>query len=178
MFVNKLDNYEKSCKWLKFLLNIWWPLVIFLNITTVIDSITNWSSDKTSVFLWALISCVVLFCANLFTRFLDKFAFIVVLSALAFRGCYWIHQTIASITSFIAIRQVATNAPPADTGMSLVDQVFWDIGNMASDMMTSAISGVVAILIFLCLLMVGAVILSVVYMIMRKDLFLKPCSVR
>lgn len=45
MFSQKLKYYDKSCKWMLFLLNIWWPLLIVLSAWNVIQCIIGWTSS-------------------------------------------------------------------------------------------------------------------------------------
>lgn len=148
MFSDKLKYYDKPCKWLKFLLNIWWPFVILLTGSTVIDCMLSWSPERSSEFVWCLISCVTLLVVDLMARFLDKTAFVSLLFALAVRGAFWIESLVSQL-GFIGY----TDDP-------------------LSNVTVSVFNGVLVIVDGMIIALIIATILSAVYIVKRKNLFM------
>lgn len=155
MFTDKLNRYYKSCKWLKFLLNIWWPFTILLTGSTVIERMVKWDPDNVSGFVWCLCSTVVLLCAELLARFLDKTSFVALLVALAVRGAFWIDSAIG----IFIIPDIETEK----TGDVFVD----GFSNLAA----SAVNGLMGLMVMISVIMLALTVVSVIYVVQRKDLF-------
>lgn len=155
MFTDKLNRYYKSCKWLKFLLNIWWPFTILLTGSTVIERMVKWDPDNVSGFVWCLCSTVVLLCAELLARLLDKTSFVALLVALAIRGAFWIDSAIGLL--------IAPKAETTSSGDVIVDSVVNAVSN--------ALNGVIVMAVIISFIMLALTVASVIYVVQRKDLF-------
>ena len=155
MFADKLNHYYKPCGWLKFLLNIWWPFTILLTGSAVIERLAKWDPDNVSGFVWSLSSTVILLCANLLGRLLDKTSFVALLIALALRGAFWIDSAVGLL--------ISTKAETTSSGDMIVDSVVNAVSN--------ALNGVIVMAAIISFIMLALTTVSVIYVVQRKDLF-------
>lgn len=159
MFTDKLNYYDKPCKWLKFLLNIWWPLSCIACLFSIGEDISNWSNAVPSFFIFNIVLTLGYFACGLFARFLDKTAMsaIYVMEGLVIARSFW--GLFYSVYNISAIT-------PSETEYSSVISVMVDSA-------ISAISGfAIGIIIMVTIIQVLIAVITIMYIQKRKDLFL------
>mgnify|MGYP001853696952 CR=1 FL=1 len=153
MFSKKLDYYDKPCKWLKFLLNIWWPLSCISCLWSVGSDISSWENAIPSLFVLNIILTLSFFASDLLARFLDKTA----MRAILFMEGLVILRSVWSLILMIIQSGEVMNAIPEQTGHGMI----------------SAYIGIaMAFTVLIVLVQILIAIITIMYVQKRKDLFL------
>ena len=161
MFSDKLNYYDKPCKWFKFLLNIWWPLLTVYYIFLLSQHFGSWHENSLFTFIPYLIVIMVLICSNLLSRFLDKASFISVFCSVGAVTCA---KLVDLISVGVLTFSVATFSESGSTG-----DMVTDIINSSFDMI---FVGAFYFQLFLFLIHLGITVATIIYFIKRKALFL------
>ena len=165
MFSKKLDYYDKPCKWLKFLLNIWWPIILVYNIWLIIQYVLDWNNSSTFPLILSIIMAVALISVDLFARFLDKTAMIAIyfLQALSI-----VCDICALIYKYITLKGVSDSVNIDETGIGVIDAG----ANMASGIIGAAMGIAFFFFVVVTLIEISVSVSTFVYIHKRKDLFL------
>lgn len=164
MFSKKLDYYDKPCKWLKFLLNIWWPLSCISCLWSVGSDISSWENAIPSLFVLNIILTLSFFASDLLARFLDKTA----MRAILFMEGLVILRSVWSLILMIIQSGEVMNAIPEQTGHGISDMIVTTTGGMIS----AYIGIAMAFTVLIVLVQILIAIITIMYVQKRKDLFL------
>lgn len=163
MFSDKLSHYDKPCGWLKFLLNVLIPLLVFGFIWDIVSMAAGWTTFSGARLVQAVVLVVVLILSDLMARFLDKAGFIALLTA---HGLAILNDIISAIYGLVILRQLNSVANGVTSDIPAAGTFFDGIMNMATGLAAAfeMIGLLVLIVIYSC---------SLAYVIKRKDLFLE-----
>lgn len=165
MFTDKLKYYDKPCKWLLFLLNIWWPLTILVNIWNIVQIAIDWDNNTASAFVLALLMAVGLLACDLFARFLDKTAMIALYAA---EGLIILRSVWSTVDMYLAAKAASAAMQMEQTGVGAVDA-----GMAMVEGVGTAVSGFVLFsYIMATIIQISIAIATIFYIRNRKDLFL------
>lgn len=165
MFTDKLKYYDKPCKWLLFLLNIWWPLTILVNIWNAVQLARNWNDDDASYFVLYILMAVGLFTCDLLARFLDKTAMTALYVA---EGLIILRSVWTTNEMYLAAREASAAMQMEQTGVGAVD-----VGMAMVEGVDTAVSGFVLFsYIMAAIIQISIAIATIFYIRNRKDLFL------
>ena len=171
MFSNKLDFYKgKPCKWLEFYLDVFWPVLILIDLLLIIYAAVGWTHISVAIiatYIWLLVGHLA---GTLFTRFLDKSAFV-----------WWIIANVWPILCNAGMilmlgasvfGQTMDLANTHGTGGISWGGLLGDTASLAGNILSSAIyTGVsMANIVNSAILL----IINCVYIYRRKDLFFTP----
>lgn len=165
MFSQKLKYYDKSCKWMLFLLNIWWPLLIVLSAWNVIQCIIGWTSSQAVTLMLSLALAIVLIAADLIARFLDKTAYIAILAA---EGVMIAYNVAVTVDTYAAMRAASGASQMAGTGVGIIDAG----AGIASGIVGAATGFVFAAAVVVAVARIAVAAATIAYVCKRKDLFL------
>lgn len=164
MFSQKLKYYEKSCKWMLFLLNIWWPLLVVLNVWNVIQCIIGWTPSQAVTLILSLALAIVLIIADLIARFLDKTAYIAILAA---EGVMIAYNVAVTVDTYAAMRAASGASQMAGTGVGIIDAG----AGIASGIVGAATGFVFAAAVVVAVARIAVAAATIAYVCKRKDLF-------
>lgn len=161
MFSKKLTYYPKPCKWLKFLLNIWWPILTVYYIFIFSQHFGSWHENSVFTFIPYLIVIVVLICSNLLARFLDKPAFISIFCSIGAVTCAKLIDLILVGTLTFPVSSFSES----DSSENMITGIV----NFSLD---RVFVGAFYFQLFLFLVHLGITVATIIYFVKRKDLFL------
>ena len=165
MFTDKLKYYDKPCKWLLFLLNIWWPFVILGNTWNVLQMALHWDNSEASNFVLLLLMAVGLFACNLFARFLDKTAMMALYTA---EGLVILRSLWTAVSVYLDFKATSSAMQMEQTGVGAVDAGMAMVGNIGN-----AVTGFMLFFYIIAILIqISIAIATIFYIRNRKDLFL------
>lgn len=165
MFTDKLKYYDKPCKWLLFLLNIWWPLTILANIWNAVQLARNWNDDDASYFVLYILMAVGLFTCDLLARFLDKTAMTALYVA---EGLIILRSVWTTNEMYLAAREASAAMQMEQTGVGAVDAGMAMVGNVGDAVIGFALFGYIGAAI----IQITIAVVTIFYIRKRKDLFL------
>lgn len=163
MFTDKLEFYGKSCKWLKFYLNVAWPILSVYSLYMIVIFALNWQTVSTAVIVVNVWLIVGYLAGDLFTRFLDRASY-----------GWWIAANAWPIPCNIILSILAGQAVKADAASLLAsDTVSLNAG---ISFLTGSTLSSLHVIIGIGMAVNAAILLAVnsVYASKRKDLFYSP----
>ena len=164
MFSKKLEYYGKSCKWLKFLLNIWWPLSGITYLLSVVSAVSDWSGTNPLLFMINILMTLAFFACGLLARFLDKTA---MQAIFVLEGCI-ITRSIILLIFVVAGLGSFMNPISEETGNGIVDSATTMVNGI-----TNAVTGLmITFSVMIVIIQVLIAVITIMYIQKRKDLFL------
>ena len=164
MFSDKLNYYDKPCKWLKFLLNIWWPLSCITYLFTVVGAVLDWSGTNPLFFIINIFMILAFFACGLLARFLDKTA----MQAIFVLEGFIIARSIILLISIVVGLGSFMNPISEETGNGIVNSAATMVNGI-----TNAVTGlVIAFAVMFVIIQVLIAVITIMYIQKRKDLFL------
>lgn len=161
MFSGKMKYYDKPCKWLNFLLNVIFPLMVLGSLYEVITMAAGWETFAPIKFVQDIIFIVAFLIIDLLARFLDKTAFV---SLIVGHGIAIVNDIFAMIVIILSLK-AATGAINSATDGGFIGGMVNSYIGFASGLM--AAGEIIGTLIFM--LIYSA---SLAYVISRRKLFL------
>lgn len=160
MFTDKLEFYGKSCKWLRFYLNVAWPVLAAYSLYIIVVFALSWQTISTAVIVVNVWLIVGYLAGDLFTRFLDRAAY-----------GWWIVANAWPILCNIVLSILASQAVKADAA-SLVASDTVSLNAGISFLAGSALSSL-HVMIGVGMAVNSAILFAIncVYASRRKDLF-------
>lgn len=162
MFTDKLEFYGKSCKWLRFYLNVAWPVLAAYSLYMIVVFALNWQTISTAVIVVNVWLIVGYLAGDLFTRFLDRAAY-----------GWWIVANAWPIPCNIVLSILASQAVKADAASLLASDTGTVSMNAGISFLTGSALSSLHIIIGIGMAVNAAILLAVnsVYASKRKDLF-------
>ena len=161
---NKLDCYPVPCKWLKFLLNIWWPLSCIICLFNIGEDVANWSYTVPALFILNIVMALAFFACGLFARFLDKTA----MKAIYFLEGLVIVRSIFNLVYMILELGDLMTPVASDTENGIVNATV----TLVDGFINAAAGLAMAFAIMAAIIQVLVAIITIMYTEKRKDLFL------
>lgn len=164
MFTDKLNYYNRPCNWLKFLLNIWWPLSCIAYLFAVGEAVSDWSGTNPLLFIINIVMTLAFFTCGLLARFLDKTA----MQAIFVLEGFIIARSIILLIFIMVEVGGFMNPISEETGNGIVDSAT----TMVNGITNAAAGLMMAFAVMVVIIQVLIAVITIMYIQKRKDLFL------
>lgn len=160
MFSEKMKYYDKPCKWLNFLVNLIFPLLVIGSLYDIVSMMAGWQTFAPIKFVQSIIFVIAFITIDLLTRFLDKTAFVSLI----------VGHSLAIVNDIFAMVMIILSLKAATGALNSTDGGF--IGGMVNSYIGFASGIMAAGEIIGTLIFMLAYSASLAYVISRRKLFL------